>query len=142
MAKIIYKKGCEGRNRLECIEGIEIDMLTGQKCIVFPKYEEHKLLNDDVRLNKWKAPKLSVIEALKVTNTTEQTDVLLSLESPAAKFVRDCGNYNLPSLMTAMEICGQSKEIDALAKQIEGAELLCDYYLELWSSCRYNAFNV
>lgn len=29
MARIIYKEGLEGQNRLECIEGIEIELLNG-----------------------------------------------------------------------------------------------------------------
>lgn len=35
MAKIIYKEGLEGQNRLECIEGIEIELLNGQNALVF-----------------------------------------------------------------------------------------------------------
>lgn len=34
MAKIIYKEGCECQNRLECIEGIEIELLNGQKALI------------------------------------------------------------------------------------------------------------
>ena len=30
MARIIYKDGCEDQNRLECIEGIEINLLNGR----------------------------------------------------------------------------------------------------------------
>lgn len=40
MARIIYKDGCEARKRLECIEGIEIDLLNGQKALIYPKYSE------------------------------------------------------------------------------------------------------
>ena len=31
MARIIYKEGLEGLNRLECIEGIEIERLTAKR---------------------------------------------------------------------------------------------------------------
>lgn len=31
MARIIYKEGLEDQNRLECVEGVEIDLLNGQK---------------------------------------------------------------------------------------------------------------
>ncbi len=141
MAKIIYKEGCEGQNRLECIKGIEIDMLNGQKCLVYPKYKECKLLNDDARAEMWEAPNLTEIGALKVEDTTAATDELLSLGSPAAQHVRECGDYNLPSLLAAMEIWDQREDIDALARQIEGAELLRDYTLDIWSSCRYSANN-
>lgn len=51
MARIIYKEGCEGQNRLESIEGIEIDLLNGQKALIYPKYataaadgKEHRVL--------------------------------------------------------------------------------------------------
>ncbi len=136
MAKIIYKEGCEGQNRLECIKGIEIDMLNGQKCLVYPKYAECALLSEDVDASEWKAPELTEIKALKVEDTTAATDELLSLGSPVAKHVRRHGDYNLPSLLAAMEICDQYEDIDVLARQIEGAELLCDNFLVIWSSCR------
>ena len=45
MARIIYKDGCEGQNRLECIEGIEIDLLNGQKALIYPKYSNEELLD-------------------------------------------------------------------------------------------------
>lgn len=38
MARIIYKEGCEGQNTLESIEGIEIELLNGQKALIYPKY--------------------------------------------------------------------------------------------------------
>lgn len=38
MARIVYKEGLEGQNRLECIEGIEIGLLNGQKALIYPKY--------------------------------------------------------------------------------------------------------
>ncbi len=139
MAKIIYKEGCEGQDRLECIRGIEIDMLNGQKCLVYPKYAKCKLLNSEVGVSEWDAPELSEIEALKVEDTTAATNELLSLGSPAAKHVREFGDYNLPSLLAAMEICGQRKDIDALARQIEGADRLCDNTPCIWSSCCYFA---
>lgn len=34
MARIIYKEGCEGQNTLESIEGIEIELLNGQKALI------------------------------------------------------------------------------------------------------------
>ena len=40
MARIVYKKGFENQNRLECIEGIEIEMLNGQCALIYPKYED------------------------------------------------------------------------------------------------------
>ena len=40
MARIVYKKGLEGANTLKSIDGIEIDMLNGQKALIYPKYSE------------------------------------------------------------------------------------------------------
>ena len=56
MAKIIYKEGCEGQNRLECIEGIEIELLNGQKALIYPKYAERVLLEIE-KIGKWGATK-------------------------------------------------------------------------------------
>ena len=52
MASIIYKNGCEGQNRLECIEGIEIDLLNGQKALIYPKYSNEELL-DPKDMDRW-----------------------------------------------------------------------------------------
>lgn len=43
MERIIYKDGCDGRRRLECIEGIEIDLLNGQKALELKDYTEEQL---------------------------------------------------------------------------------------------------
>lgn len=128
MARIIYKKGLEGQNRLDCIEGIEIELLNGQKALIYPKYAELPLLDKD-RIDDWKAKIMTEIEALKVTGSKEATDELLSLDSPAAKFVRQFksdvyGQFNMPTLLAAMEIIYQQEDINALAEIIEGADLL------------------
>lgn len=44
MAKIIYKQGMEGQNKLSCIKGIEIELLNGQKALIYPKYAERQML--------------------------------------------------------------------------------------------------
>ena len=72
MAKIIYREGCEGQNKLSCIEDIEIDLLNGQRALIFPKYSEEKLLQSD-QIDKWNGRALSEIEALKVENTVSET---------------------------------------------------------------------
>lgn len=54
MTKIIYKKGMEGQNRLSCIEGIEIDLLNGQKALIYPKYAERQMLTRE-QVSKWSA---------------------------------------------------------------------------------------
>lgn len=128
MARIIYKKGLEGQNRLECIDGIEINMLNGQCALIYPKYAELPLL-DKHRIDDWKAKTMTEIEALKVEDSASATDELLALDSSAAKFVRQFksdvyGHFNLPTLLAAMEIAHQREDINKLAKTIEGAELL------------------
>lgn len=140
MAKIIYKEGCEGQNRLECIEGIEIELLNGQKALIYPKYAERVLLEVE-KIGKWGATKKTEIEALRLEDTAFETIVLLSHDSPAAKWVSEFhsdkyGTFNLPSLLTAMELQRQKKEIDVLAETIEGAGLLRDFTTYVWSCSR------
>ena len=87
MAKLIYKKGLEGQNKLECIEGIEIELLNGQKALIYPKYAEKALLEKE-KIHKWEAPRETEIEALVVEDTTfEKTGLLFALGSPAAMWV-------------------------------------------------------
>lgn len=136
MARIIYKKGLEGQNTLKSIEGIEIDMLNGQKALIYPKYANLQLL-DYERIVDWKAKPLTEIEAMKVEDSTSATDELLALDSSAAKFVRQFksdvyGHFNLPTLIAAMEITCQMEDINALAETIEGAELLRE---DVYVSC-------
>ncbi len=127
-ARIIYKKGCEGQNRLESIEGIEIELQNGQKVLIYPKYEVHEMLGSNEERN-WSARCESTEEAIRVKNSHSATGELLKLGSPAAKFVRRFkseryGDFNLPTLLAAMEFQNHKKEIDALASTIEGADLL------------------
>ena len=131
MARIVYKKGFENQNRLECIEGIEIDMLNEQCALIYPKYEDLPLLDFD-KINEWKAKSMTQIEALKAEDSASATDELLAIGSPAAKFVRQFksdvhGLFNLPTLLAVMEIIYQRKDINAFAKTIEGADLLKEY---------------
>ena len=142
MAKIIYKEGCEGQNKLSCIEGIEIGLLNGQQALIFPKYSEEKILEGD-QVTRWGARELSEIEALKVEDTVSETVALFNLGSPAAErafrfSARHGRDFCLPSLLAAMEIQHQKEEIDALAETIEGADLLCDYTEVVLSCSRYS----
>lgn len=144
MARIIYKEGLEGQNRIECIEGIEIELLNGQKALIYPKYAERALLEIE-KISVWRTTKKTEIEALKLEDTAFETIVLLSHDSPAAKWVDEfhsdkCGTFNLPSLLAAMEIQRQKKEIDALAETIEGADLLRDFTSNVWSCSRYGEY--
>ena len=65
MAKIIYKKGIEEQNNLSSIEGIEIDLLNGQKALIYPKYGLRKMLTSE-QVYKWDALNEQEIEALKL----------------------------------------------------------------------------
>ena len=144
MAKIIYKEGCEGQNKLSCIEGIEIELLNGQKALIYPKYAKRQMLTRE-QTSKWSAKDETEIEALKVTDTTLATQQLFALDSPAALWVArfhetaKCRIFCLPSLLAAMELQHQKKEIDALAETIEGADLLRDFTSSVWSCSRFHA---
>ena len=140
MAKIIYKEGREGQNKLSCIEGIEIGLLNGQHALIFPKYSKEPLLRGE-QIDKWNARALSEIEALKVEDTNEKTGALAKIGSPAAEWVlhfwADSNSvFCLPSLLAALEIQHQKEEIDALAETIEGADLLRDFTSSIWSCSR------
>lgn len=140
MARIIYKKGLEGQNRLECIEGIEIELLNGQNAVVYPKYSEEAMLPAD-KIASWDAKRINEIEALKKEDNLWATGVLLRCGSPAAEFVSNF-NYDkhsifgLPTLLAAMEIQDQKSDIDELAETIEDADLLRDFTSIVWSCSR------
>lgn len=140
MARIIYKEGCEGQNTLESIEGIEIELLNGQKALIYPKYAQLPLLAEK-NIESWDAKSVSEIEALKKDENLWATGVLLKRGSPAAEFVSNFRSdkhsiFGLPTLLAAMEIQGQKEDIDALAKTIEDADLLRDTNSDVWSCSR------
>lgn len=141
MARIIYKKGLEGQNRLECIEGIEIDMLNGQKALIYPKYAEKVMLPED-KMASWDAKETSEIKALKKEDNLWATGALLRCGSPAAEHVSNFrsdkhGIFGLPTMLAAMELQDQKNDIDELAKTIEEADLLQDFDSDVWSCSRY-----
>ena len=142
MARIIYKKGLEGQNRLKCIEGIEIELFNGQKALIYPKYAERQMLPDDKRAS-WDARSTSEIEALKKEENLWATGALLKCGSPAAQFVSNFrtdkhGIFGLPTLLSALEIQDQKNDIDKLAETIEGADLLRDIPCVIWSCSRFS----
>lgn len=144
MARIIYKEGLEGQNRLECIEGIEIELLNEQKALIYPKYAELPLLTDD-KIAFWDAKRTSEIEALKKDENLWTTGVLLKCGSPAAQYVSNFRSdkhsiFGLPTLLAAMEIQGQRNNIDALAVTIEGADLLQNHTSGVWSCSRFGDY--
>ena len=140
MAKIIYKEGLEGQNRLESIEGIEISLLNGQRALIYPRYAERVLLKNAEYYSQ--EPDIE-IAALKRTDNLRATRKLDICGSPAVEFVSlfrsdKHGIFALPTLLAAMEIQHQKKDIDALAETIEGADLLRDFTSYVWSCFRYN----
>ena len=142
MASIIYKNGCEDQNRLECIEGIEIDLLNGQKALIYPKYSNEELLDPKDR-DRWLDAGISETAALRLRDNQAATAALLEAESPAARFVTKFtserfGRFGLPTLLAAMEITEQEGEIDKLAREIDGADLLEDFSSSVWSCSRCN----
>lgn len=140
MTKIIYKNGHEGENRLESIEGIEIELLNGQKALIYPKYSEEVMLETD-RIADCDLEAETEMKALKRENNFIPTVAFSSLGSPAARFVRQfsIGNrflFRLPTLLAAMEIQDQKKNIDKLARRIKGADLLRKFTDSVWSCSR------
>ena len=141
MARMIYKEGCEGINNLESIEGIEIELLNGQKALIYPKYSEEVMLPKD-KIASWDAKETSEIEALKKEDNLWETGALLRCESPAAEYVSNFrsnkyGIFNFPSLLAAMEINHQMKDINKLAMTISGAMQL-EKYSNILSCSRYD----
>lgn len=140
MARIIYKDGCDGQRRLGSIEGIEIDLLNGQKALIYPKYSNEELLDPKDR-DRWLDAGISEIAALRLRDNQAATAALLEAESPAARFVTKFtserfGRFGLPTLLAAMEITEQEGEIDKLARKIDGADLLEDFSASVWSCSR------
>lgn len=140
MAKIIYKEGLEDQNRLESIEGIEIELLNGQKALIYPKYAERVLLESE-KIKYYEQEPDTEIAALKETENLRATGELFACDSPAAEFVAQLrptmyGIFALPTLLAAMEIADQKKDIDELAETIAGADLLRKFTESFWSCSR------
>lgn len=146
MARIIYKDGCEGRKRLECIEGIEIDLLNGQKALIYPKYSEEAWLDPKDR-DRWHDAGISEAAALRLRDNQAATAALLEAGSPAARFVTKYtserfGRFGLPTLLAALEITDQKSAIDELAREIDGADLMEYFSSGVWSCSRGNRDHV
>lgn len=140
MARIIYKDGCDGHRRLESIEGIEIDLLNGQKALIYPRYSEKVLLAIRNR-DRWHDAGISATAALRLRDNQAATAALLEAGSPAARFVTKFtserfGSFGLPTLLAAMEITEQKSGIDELARKIYGADLLKYFSSSVWSCSR------
>lgn len=139
MVKIVYKEGCKGLNRLDCIEGISIDLFTGKRALIYPKYSEQIMLSED-KIEQCERRSRTEIEALKLIENRFATDALAAFDSPAAEFVRRFG-FNLPTLVAALEIQFQKERIDALAETIDGADLLKNFTNRVWSCSRFDRYH-
>lgn len=143
MAKIIYKKGMEGQNNLLSIEGIEIDLSNGQKALIYPKYAERSMSSKG--LSGLDAALETEFDAMKVEDVNDKTQALLKIESPAAEWVSQVSSaahtiFSLPSLVAAIEIRHQMREIDSLAETISGADLLRNYTSIIWTCSRNSEY--
>lgn len=137
MARIIYKEGLEGQNRLECIEGIEIELLNGQKALIFPKYAWRKILRKNFDLEDWDSEEMTIKQAMTSDGEADNEE-LYRISSPAEMFVSGFmtdkwGMRDLPDLRLAVEIQKQRREIDRQADKIAGADRLCG---NIWSCAR------
>lgn len=143
MAKIIYKSGHYGENRLKHIEGIWIRLFNGRNALIYPKYSEQPLL-ESIFIPECDIKTEDEIKALKKMSNYQETSDFCRFDSSAAKFVRQFKSehfdqFSLPTLLVAMEIVDQKEEIDELARTIGGADLLRDFNCcDIWSCSRYN----
>lgn len=122
MARIIYKDGCEDQNRLESIEGIEIDLLNGQKALIYPRYSDKVLLNPKDR-DRWLCDGVSETAALRLRDNRAATAALLEAGSPAAEFVSKFtserfGRFGLPTLLAA-----RGADWDIRMRRLDDADL-------------------
>ena len=139
-AKIIYRKGFEGKNTLDAIEGIEIGLENGRKALIFPKYASLKMTNRDFDLEDWDAKELTMEQAIASDGGADNEE-LFRITSPAAMYVshfvtNKWGLRDLPDLRLAVEIQKQRMKIDKLAEKIGGADLLRENLGSIWSCAR------
>ena len=140
-ARIIYKPGKEGINSLDAIRGIAVKMFNGQEVLVYPKYAELPLLHRE-DYSRWKEKGRSEVEALMDDrDPRELTVALVEAGSPAAKFVDELGGFSLPNLQMLAAIVVNRDDIDELAKEIEGADLLGSHTSYYWSCFRYSYYH-
>ena len=137
MAQIIYKEGFEGRNELECIEGIEIGLCNGRKALIFPKYACRKILRKNFDLEDWDSEEMTIKQAIESDGVADNEE-LYRLRSPAEIFVCSFttdiwGMRDLPDLSLAIEIQKQLGLINIQAEKIAGADLLRG---SIWSCSR------
>jgi len=125
------------------IDGIIIPTLDGREFILYPIYKKLPLLDDNSQVSKWKAKSISEIENLySCSDDIKETTVLQSLDSPAAKFVREVSNHRLfniaGDLLVAMAVIKHRDKINKIASYIDNANMI-DCNACVWSCSRCSA---
>lgn len=129
------KDGCQGQTpTINNIEGIVVPLPGGRQFKMIPKYLESCLLHRD-KIDELKLKCYNEAEAIFNEDNKAETDEYLRLGSPAAEHVRSFG-CDLPTFEMAAAIIKFRPEINKVAKQIEGADIL-EIGSFVWSSCRY-----
>lgn len=125
---------------LEDIRGISIPLVTGGETIVWPQWEEKKLLKEGVA---WKGPEIEECEAFYLTkaDAVKATKELKELGSEAVKYIRKVAGDSsyLPGFVEAGAIMAHVDEYNAIAELIQGARKLPERhksYWYLWTSTR------
>ena len=130
------KDGCQGQTpTINNIEGIVVPLPGGRQFKMIPKYLESCLLHRD-KIAELKLKCCNEAEAIFNEDNKAETDEYLRLGSPAAEHVRSFG-CDLPTFEMAAAIIKFRSEINKVAEQIEGADIL-EIGSNVWTSCRYD----
>ena len=130
------KDGCQGQTpTINNIEGIVVPLPGGRQFKMIPKYLESCLLHRD-KIDELKLKCYNEAEAIFNEDNKSETDEYLRLGSPAAEHVRSFG-CDLPTFEMAAAIIKFRPEINKVAEQIEGADIL-EIGSLVWTSCRSN----
>ena len=129
------KDDCQGQTpTINNIEGIVVPLPGGRQFKMIPKYLESCLLHRD-KIAELKLKCYNEAEAIFNEDNKAETDEYLRLGSPAAEHVRSFG-CDLPTFEMAAAIIKFRPEINKVAEQIEGADIL-EIGSFVWTSCRY-----
>lgn len=133
------KDGCQEQTpTINNIEGIVVPLPGGRQFKMIPKYLESCLLHRD-KIAELKLKCYNEAEAIFNEDSKAETDEYLRLGSPAAEHVRSFG-CDLPTFEMAAAIIKFRPEINKVAEQIEGADIL-EIGSYVWASCRYSTYN-
>ena len=132
------KDGCQGQTpTINNIEGIVVPLPGGRQFKMIPKYLESCLLHRD-KIAELKLKCCNEAEAIFNEDNKAETDEYLRLGSPAAEHVRSFG-CDLPTFEMAAAIIKFRSEINKVAEQIEGADIL-EIGSNVWTSCRFSTY--